>query len=920
MKKEEYLAYLLSKGKKAITLSEEAYQFATTKEIAIETGQKQTVVNHHLNNLFKEEQLIKINTKPVYYIPVAVIVESYQKQPQKAIYDSFLELEKEVGGEILESLIGSSRSLSEPLRQCKVALKYPNNGLPLLITGDTGTGKTFLVKQLYQYAIKQGILAQGAPLEIFNCAEYADNPELLTSKLFGYRKGSFTGAETDREGLIAASDGGILFIDEVHRLSSESQEKLFYFIDEGKYKPMGENTHWSQAQVRLMFATTEKVDEYLLDTFIRRIPIVTNLPSLDSRGYQEKKAFLLHFFKEEAKNIQQPISLSIELFRFLITYSYTGNVGEMKNLIKYLVGHAFIKVNNQSETVKVLVSFLPEKMKSEVIQFVDMFSETLITILPTGEVTDPDYDLKQVLYAEMVNETSRLSQQLLTEELSVREYINQNYEAVDKLIVTHKSKKLIDPEIHELIQQHMGQISKTMYDIHQIDLSLEAQKAISDYLEIVFSVANYETELSADVMAVLARLEQEGSVPYSQMFLLKELLYQVLPYADDRLTFFDILIFTVIVSYYYHTFSIDKIQGVIICHGHSTASSLSQTANQMIGQRVFHGIDMDLDVSFYEITRKLRRYLSLHETRNGTVVLIDIGHTEDLRLALQDKVAGPFAVIDNVSTKLALDVGFKIINKENITQLVSSASDQHYSHYSVFEPEAPKEKALIISCQTGIGTANKLKEIFMATIPKSANLNLVVTDFDHLTKMKTNTTFFARYDVLGSIGTTNPRIDDVPFLGLDDIMSEEGIEHLQRMFSDHLDVKEIHSLNNGLMKALSLENLVTMLSILNPEKTIQLISEMMEYWEKEFKLSIPNNLRTALYIHISCMIERVITRTYVENQREDLEEFKAQHQFFVTVIKKGLEKFEGIYHVQVDFGELAYLHQLFSLNLNDFPF
>ena len=66
MKKEEYLAYLLSKGKKAISLSEEAYQFTTTKEIALATNQKQTVVNHHLNNLFKEEQLIKINTKPVY--------------------------------------------------------------------------------------------------------------------------------------------------------------------------------------------------------------------------------------------------------------------------------------------------------------------------------------------------------------------------------------------------------------------------------------------------------------------------------------------------------------------------------------------------------------------------------------------------------------------------------------------------------------------------------------------------------------------------------------------------------------------------------------------------------------------------------------------------------------------------------------
>ncbi len=68
---------------------------------------------------------------------------------------------------------------------------------------------------------------------MFNCAEYANNPELLTSKLFGHAKGAFTGADRAVSGLIETSNGGVLFIDEVHRLPPEGQEKLFHFMDNG---------------------------------------------------------------------------------------------------------------------------------------------------------------------------------------------------------------------------------------------------------------------------------------------------------------------------------------------------------------------------------------------------------------------------------------------------------------------------------------------------------------------------------------------------------------------------------------------------------------------------------------------------------------------------------------------------------------
>ena len=68
-----------------------------------------------------------------------------------------------------------------------------------------------------------------------NCSEYANNPELLTSNLFGHVKGAYTSAEEDQDGFISLANGGVLFLDEVHCLKAECQEKLFQFMDKGIY-------------------------------------------------------------------------------------------------------------------------------------------------------------------------------------------------------------------------------------------------------------------------------------------------------------------------------------------------------------------------------------------------------------------------------------------------------------------------------------------------------------------------------------------------------------------------------------------------------------------------------------------------------------------------------------------------------------
>lgn len=122
-----------------------------------------------------------------------------------------------------------------------------------------------------------------------------------------------TGAAQDSPGLIAKADGGILFLDEIHRLPPEGQEMLFTFIDKGIYRPLGESAQVHEASVQIIGATTESSESFL-STFNRRIPMAITLPNLASRSLDERYE-IISFIKQEANRLNQRID--IEKKRFL---------------------------------------------------------------------------------------------------------------------------------------------------------------------------------------------------------------------------------------------------------------------------------------------------------------------------------------------------------------------------------------------------------------------------------------------------------------------------------------------------------------------------------------------------------------------------------------------------------------------------
>ncbi|MFC0139377.1 sigma 54-interacting transcriptional regulator [Erwinia mallotivora] len=242
----------------------------TTSELAASTGLSRANVSSELNKLVNQGKALKTTGKPVYYSYLAPTAKLQQ-------VDDYL----------LDNFVAENPSLCSAVAQAKAAVLYPPRGMNILLLGETGTGKSMFAEMLHAYAIATQRINKKAPFIIFNCADYASNPQLLLAQIFGTRRGAYTGADEEHPGLLEQASQGILFLDEVHRLPPEGQEMFFTLIDKGIYRRLGETSLDRSASVRIFAATTESPQSVLLKTFIRRFPVSIILPALRLRDPHE---------------------------------------------------------------------------------------------------------------------------------------------------------------------------------------------------------------------------------------------------------------------------------------------------------------------------------------------------------------------------------------------------------------------------------------------------------------------------------------------------------------------------------------------------------------------------------------------------------------------------------------------------------
>lgn len=914
MKKDEIYKHLVDCTNGINDFDQSSLKLFTTGSIEENFNMKTNIANFHLNQLFNEGKLIKINTKPVYYLPIQLIERINGSKPSKSVYKSIDELQEHKPLSVLEQIIGSSGSLDECIRQCKIAVNYPGSGLPILLNGPTGTGKTFLAKCLYKYAVQEKILCENAPFFVFNCAEYANNPELLGSKLFGHVKGAFTGADKDVAGIIENANNGMILIDEVHRLSPENQEKLFMFMDDGVFRRIGENSGTRKANVRLIFATTEDLDTLLLKTFLRRIPIVAKVPPIDKRGTTEKQAFIYHFFQLQSKIMLKDIHVEYAVVNYLTSMSLEGNVGGLENVIKYSCANAYLE-SKKSDYILIRLRHLPVSSKQGIPVDFSEEKQEVIKISGSTIESNPILIEKMNLYLKLIHEVKQLLKKVLSGEIKLSKYREEAFNFINSFIEKNIFSNSLS-ERHHLISETAQNALDMIKKQYNIDVNQNCIRIIADYIaEIPGNLSKEQMKEKIDKDTFYNTFSFSYERCNSFIRIMKQLNVQYPIYYSDA----DELVITSVFDYYSNQKVISGVKAVIVSQGYSTASSLSSTVNRFLGENVFKAFDVPAETSSKEIGKLLKSFLKHVDTRDGVVILIDIGDMDSLYKEISKVVQGDIGLIDNVSTKLAIDVGKRILNEEPLSKIVEKSTESNVTNSKILKAQRSKDKVLIVTCQTGIGTAFKIKQLIEKCFTKSMPLDVIVSEYSRLNRDKGDMSIFSRYDVIGIIGTADPNVSQVHFVGIEDLMDAHGAEKLQTMFSGHLSRDEIQEINNKLIQSLSMENIVNLLTILNPEKILQYIEEMIHGWEKNFEMILPNNLIMSLYVHLSSMIERVITHNemiFHENQ----EKYEKEHRYFFEVMNKGFEEIERTYHSTVPNSEIAYIYDIFRLKIPNFQF
>lgn len=259
--------------------------------------------------------------------PILTVEEFIRKHPPKHLRRRESSMAKRLPmSQIIPGFVFAGNAMGKVANLIEKAAKHVH--VPVLIVGETGTGKELVAQAIHQLSPR----ANG-PFVTVDCTTL--NRELFESDLFGYERGSFTGAGAAREGLLLASDSGTVFIDEISKLSLDMQSKFLRFVQEKSFRPVGSRKYES-VDVRIVAATNQSLSALVAkgsfqeDLYYRLNVVLIRVPPLRERR-DEIRSLAMWLLMKLSGDVQQ---ITDEATRALQRHSWPGNVRELHNVLQ----------------------------------------------------------------------------------------------------------------------------------------------------------------------------------------------------------------------------------------------------------------------------------------------------------------------------------------------------------------------------------------------------------------------------------------------------------------------------------------------------------------------------------------------------------------------------------------------------------
>ncbi|SHK24172.1 sigma 54 modulation protein [Anaerobranca californiensis DSM 14826] len=747
-------------------------QGITAEQIADKLKLQRSNVSFDLNQLVKQGLAKKLSGRPVLFQPI-ISVSSAEKN------DTF------------SVLVGNKGSLSTVVQQGKAAIMYPPNGLHTLIFGETGVGKTMFAELMFAFGKETGRFPSDAPFVIFNCADYANNPQLLMGQIFGIKKGAYTGAESDQPGLLEKANGGVMFLDEVHRLTAEGQEMLFTFIDKGIYKRLGETEYTRKANVLIIAATTEDPKSKLLDTFIRRIPMMITIPPLKERKLSERYTLIEEFFRQESRRIGKDIIVSQNALKSLLLYDCPNNIGQLKSDIQLSCARAFLDfISKEHSKVIIRSKILPEHVKKGILKLKD-YREEINQLLGSSNMdfifsqdkeikniqSSDQYSIPDNFYELIEKRIEKLRKEGMEDE-EINEIIGLDIESYFIKFMGNITKKVNEEEVERIIGKEIFLLAKEI-------ITIAKDKLKYPYLDqILYGLALH-------INSTMERLRQNKPIINPQLNDIrkkhpKEFTFaiEVASIIEEKLKIelpIDEIGFLTM-FFINREFAEEKGKNgtvgiLVLMHGNSGAASMAKVANTLLATDLAHSIDMPLNVKPEDIYKEVKDLIIKLDQGKGVLILADMGSLINFGDILSKETNVSTRTVEMVSTPMVIEATRKAMLGADLETVYNSAIDINpYLGKKITQlPSIPINKNVIVTgCYTGEGSSVKIKSYISKNI-EHQNIDIIPMSFCSISDFKKQINLLSKFkNIIAVVSYVNPDIPSIPYIKLEDIFTEQG--------------------------------------------------------------------------------------------------------------------------------------------------
>ncbi len=850
-------------------------------------------LSHELNKLCKDDLLYKSSSRPVLF---------FLAKNNNANNESQLDL-----------LAKNNISLKQAIDQAKSAILYPPKGMNCLILGGTGVGKSMFASLIHNYALEMKIKTEDSPFIVFNCADYSNNPQLLTSQLFGVKKGAYTGAEFDKVGLIEEANGGILFLDEVHRLPPEGQEALFLFLDTGTFRRFGDS-EVRTSDVLIISATTENPNSALLNTFTRRIPIVITIPPLKDRTLDERLYLIKSFFKYESVRLNKEIYVSLNSLRALLSYDCPNNIGQLKSDVQLLCAKAYSEfLTNVKHDVRISSKNLPPYIKE------GLYKEKEHRVLWNKLMGE------EIEYFRFPGSNDNTDQIFNTSDNSIYDFLEKKLQKLKSTDISNIDiESILEKDIAKHFQNNISGVSdelnrKNLLTIINSDV-LDCFDKIIDYitkeLNIIFD-NNLYTAFALHINTLINRINNNKIISNPNLDKIKELYPKEFKIAVKSKKIIEGYIHTqipideagyltlfLIPENSFNDESQDKVKVILIAHGESTATSMANVANTLLSEDYVIPINAPINVAPSKVLDLLRSVIKNNPSTAGYLLLVDMGSLTTFSDVIKKEFNVRIKVISLVSTLHVLEstrkalLGLSLDDIYNDVLMVNSYVE---IHKNLNDNNLDKNKVLIVTaCLTGEGGAIAIKSFLNSNLKYDKDL-FEITCLNCLDKkyFKQKIINLHKKNEVLFIVSSFPVDSPIKQYTMYDVFNMNILKELQ----DAIDSKTA-MLNIPLIIKENIYN-VDGVELFND------VTKFLDIIQNKLSITLSDEKNVGIILHLSFVIGR-LKNGDILTEYENKEKYISENINLYNTIKENFAFLNKKYKIELLDDELCYIMKLLS--------